>query len=197
MSTTAPSRRPSTSVSSSTPGCRCSSSATASTTRPPSAWIRCRSRCGARPTPRSGHWARRPPVFCFKGWMTQRSWRWAMPVEREQCRQHLDLLVIVDGAPVAVEVKTRYTSARAGRLTRAGNLPRPRLRRAAREDGHRQGSQPYLAARVQGWIDTGNDMQAWTCGPSSLTSSRCWPSSGTCPRSNRVRKRLSPTCCPG
>jgi hypothetical protein len=80
-----------------------------------------------------------------------------MPVEREQCRQHLDLLVIVDGAPVAVEVKTRYTSARAGRLTRAGNLPRPRLRRAAREDGHRQGSQPYVAARVQGWIDTGND----------------------------------------
>ena len=78
-------------------------------------------------------------------------------LEREEGRQHLDLLVIIDGAPVAVEVKTRYTSAQAGRLTRVGNLPRPRLRRAGSRGGHRQASQPYITARVGDWIDVDED----------------------------------------
>lgn len=41
---------------------------------------------------------------------------------RDEGRQDLDLLVIVDNSLVAVEVKTRYTSKSAGRLTRASNL---------------------------------------------------------------------------
>lgn len=78
-------------------------------------------------------------------------------LEREQGRQHLDLLVVIDGAPVAIEVKTRYTSSRAGRLTRAGNLPRPRLRRTGSRGGHRQASQLYVSARVGDWIDVNGD----------------------------------------
>jgi hypothetical protein len=72
---------------------------------------------------------------------------------RDGARQDLDLLVIVDGALIAYEVKTRYLSTRAGRLTRVGNLPRPRLRRAASPTGHRQGSQAYVAQRLDGVLD--------------------------------------------
>ena len=78
-------------------------------------------------------------------------------LQREEGRQHLDMLIIIDDAPVAVEVKTRYTSARAGRLTKAGNLPRPRLRRARSQPGHQQASQQYVAARVGDWVDVGED----------------------------------------
>jgi hypothetical protein len=60
-------------------------------------------------------------------------------LERDDGRQHLDLLAVVNGELLAFEIKTRYTSARAGRVTRAGNLARPRLRRAAGEAGYRQG----------------------------------------------------------
>lgn len=73
-------------------------------------------------------------------------------MERDGGRQDLDLLVVLDGELTAIEVKTRYTSARAGRTTRAGNLPRPRLRQ--RGLGPRQGSQPYVRDRLSHTIDT-------------------------------------------
>lgn len=73
---------------------------------------------------------------------------------RDEGRQDLDLVAIVDGELTAFEVKTRYRSARAGRLTRAGNLPRPRLRRT--RDGHRQASQSYVTDRIGGLVDTGD-----------------------------------------
>lgn len=73
---------------------------------------------------------------------------------RDEGRQDLDLVAIIDGELTALEVKTRYRSARAGRLTRAGNLPRPRLKRA--RDGHRQASQSYVAHRLGGIVDTGD-----------------------------------------
>lgn len=38
-------------------------------------------------------------------------------------RQDLDLVVMIDGELIVYEVKTRYLSSRAGRLTRSGNLP--------------------------------------------------------------------------
>lgn len=49
---------------------------------------------------------------------------------REGGRQDLDLLAIIDGALIAVEVKRRYRSSLAGHLTRAGNLRHLYLRRA-------------------------------------------------------------------
>lgn len=74
---------------------------------------------------------------------------------RNEGRQDLDLLVIFEGTLTAVEVKTRYLARQAGHLTRAGNLLRPRMRRAASPSGNRQGSQEYVAARLAGFIDTG------------------------------------------
>lgn len=76
---------------------------------------------------------------------------------RDEGRQDLDLLVIVDGSLVAIEVKTRHTSKSAGRLTRAGNLARPRLRRPGSPTGHRQGSQRYVAERLSAHLETGHD----------------------------------------
>ncbi len=67
-------------------------------------------------------------------------------LDRAEGRQDLDMVAVVEGVLVAFEVKTRYSSQRAGRVTRAGNLPRPRLRRTS--TGHRQGSQPYIADRI-------------------------------------------------
>lgn len=78
-------------------------------------------------------------------------------LERENGCQHLDLIVAIDDVFIAYEVKTRYVSERAGRVTRAGNLVRPRLRRAATEGHHRQGSQGYVAARLGGWADLTED----------------------------------------
>ncbi|MCJ1707517.1 hypothetical protein [Microbacterium sp. VKM Ac-2923] len=71
---------------------------------------------------------------------------------RTEGRQDLDLAVIVDDELTALEVKTRYRSALAGRLTRAGNLRRPRLRRT--QHGGRQASQSYVADRIGGIVDT-------------------------------------------
>jgi hypothetical protein len=76
---------------------------------------------------------------------------------RSEGRQDLDLLAIIEGTLTAVEVKTRYLSRQAGRLTRGGNLLRPRMRRAASAGGTRQGSQKYVTARLAGSIDTGED----------------------------------------
>jgi hypothetical protein len=71
-------------------------------------------------------------------------------------RQDLDLVVVIDEELVVYEVKTCFHSANAGRLTKAGNLRRPRLRRAPTPRGDRQGSQPYVAARLGDVVDTTN-----------------------------------------
>jgi len=73
---------------------------------------------------------------------------------RQHGRQDLDMLAIVDDALIAFEVKTRYTSTTAGRLTRAGNLTRPRLRRPGTPTGHSQGSQRYVGDRLGDFVDT-------------------------------------------
>jgi len=74
---------------------------------------------------------------------------------RDGTRQDLDLLAIVDGELVAYEVKTRYAALKAGRITRAGNLLRPRLQRS-RIPGAGQASQPYVAKRLESHIDVGD-----------------------------------------
>jgi hypothetical protein len=71
-------------------------------------------------------------------------------------RQDLDLLAIVDGALIDVEVKTRYRSRLAGHITRAVNLRRPRLRRPWSAAGDRQGSQAYVTDRLAASVDTGD-----------------------------------------
>ena len=73
--------------------------------------------------------------------------------ERNQSRQQLDILAVLDGDLTAIEVKTRYNSNRAGHVTRAGNLSRPRLRRPSEPSRYRQGSQPYLAQRISDYVD--------------------------------------------
>lgn len=78
-------------------------------------------------------------------------------LDRVEGRQDLDIVAIVDGSLVAFEVKTRYGSRRAGTVTRAGNLPRPRLRTS--RSGHRQASQPYVTDRIERIIDTGRGYQ--------------------------------------
>jgi hypothetical protein len=75
---------------------------------------------------------------------------------RDGASQNLDLLAFVDGELIAYEVKTRYRSKRAGRVTRAGNLLRPRLNRARSEAAGRQGSQSYVGQRVDAFVDTGD-----------------------------------------
>ncbi|WP_425003050.1 hypothetical protein [Mycolicibacterium sp. S3B2] len=74
---------------------------------------------------------------------------------RDGSCQDLDLLAIVDGELIAYEVKTRYAAAKAGRLTRTGNLLRPRMQRS-RVPGSGQASQPYVAERLAGQIDVGH-----------------------------------------
>lgn len=76
---------------------------------------------------------------------------------RAMGRQDLDVLAIVDDILVAFEVKTRFHSRYAGRTTRTGDLYRPRLRRASGLDGHRQGSQPYVARRLSDYVDTDDE----------------------------------------
>jgi hypothetical protein len=75
---------------------------------------------------------------------------------RQGGRQDLDLVAVVDGELTVFEVKTRFRSKDAGRLTRAGNLPRPRLRRPKRTMTHQQGSQHYVAQRLHDNVDTGD-----------------------------------------
>ena len=72
-------------------------------------------------------------------------------------RQDLDALAIIDGALVAFEVKTRFHSQYAGRITRTGDLHRPRLRRTKGPGGHRQGSQRYVADRLADHVDTDDE----------------------------------------
>jgi len=75
---------------------------------------------------------------------------------RQDGRQDLDLVAVIDGELTAFEVKTQFLGRRAGTLTRAGNLPRPRMRPPAKPEHGRQASQPYVAARLVGVIDTGD-----------------------------------------
>jgi hypothetical protein len=72
---------------------------------------------------------------------------------RQKGRQDLDIVAICGEALVAFEVKARHRSALAGRLTRAGNLPAPRLRRSIAGSRPRQGSQDYVAARLRGMVE--------------------------------------------
>lgn len=74
---------------------------------------------------------------------------------RRGADQDLDLVVMIDGEPIAYEVKTSYHSRKSFALTRAGNLPTPRLRRARADGEARQGSQPYVAVRMDDIVDTG------------------------------------------
>jgi hypothetical protein len=73
---------------------------------------------------------------------------------RDGARQDLDLLAIVEGELVVYEVKTRYASTKAGRLTKLGNLPRPRLQRS-RTPSNGQASQPYVTERLTDHLDVG------------------------------------------
>ena len=76
---------------------------------------------------------------------------------RDEGRQDLDAVVLIDGVLVAVEVKARYHSGRAGTLTRAGNLRRPRLRRGRRGvDDVRSPAQlsgEYVGPRVAQFVE--------------------------------------------
>lgn len=73
---------------------------------------------------------------------------------RDDGRQDLDLVVVLDGSLVAVEVKTRYNGRLAGRLTRTGQLAAPRLGRRRGVDGSVQGTQEYVTARLARLVDT-------------------------------------------
>lgn len=72
---------------------------------------------------------------------------------RDEGRQDLDLVVVLDGSLVAVEVKTRYNGRSAGRLTRAGRLPAPRLGRSRLPGKPAQGTQEYVGARLASVVD--------------------------------------------
>lgn len=72
---------------------------------------------------------------------------------RTRNRQDLDIVAAVEGALVVFEVKTRFVSRKAGRLTRHGNLLHPKLRRAAASA--RQASQEYAADRLEDIVDIG------------------------------------------
>ncbi|GAA2056684.1 hypothetical protein [Leifsonia soli] len=72
-------------------------------------------------------------------------------MERTDGRQDLDIVAWLGDTLIAYEVKTTFTSRRAGTLNHAGNLHRPRLRRT--KIGSRQASQPYAADRLGDIID--------------------------------------------
>lgn len=78
-------------------------------------------------------------------------------LERENGRQHLDLVAVINGELVAFDVKTRYNSRSAGRLTRAGNLMRPHLRRVALENEYGLGSRSNVKVFLKDWVDLGED----------------------------------------
>jgi hypothetical protein len=73
---------------------------------------------------------------------------------RPERRQDLDVVAICGDELIAFEVKARHRSRLAGRLTRAGNLRAPRLRRPTAGTSPRQGSQRYVADRLADIIDT-------------------------------------------
>lgn len=73
---------------------------------------------------------------------------------RDAGRQDLDTVAFIDGELIAFEVKTQFLGRHAGKITRAGNLARPRMRPPASPERERQGSQPYVAARLGDVVDT-------------------------------------------
>lgn len=78
-------------------------------------------------------------------------------MDRTMGRQDLDLIAILDGQLVAFEVKAQYNSKKAGKLTRNGDLHRPRLRRTGTKQ--RQASQPYITDRITKFVDTGDHFE--------------------------------------
>jgi hypothetical protein len=73
---------------------------------------------------------------------------------REAGRQDLDIVAFIDSELMAFEVKTQFLGRRAGKVTRAGNLPRPRMRPPTKPERGRQASQPYVTARLADIVDT-------------------------------------------
>lgn len=69
---------------------------------------------------------------------------------RNDGRQDLDLVAVIDGELTVVEVKTRYLSGIAGTRTRAGNLRRPKL---STRGPARQSSADYNATRLTSIVD--------------------------------------------
>ena len=88
-------------------------------------------------------------------------------MERTDGRQDLDLVVFVDGELVAIEVKTRFLGAKAGVVTRAGNLRRPTMNRARRDRAgrvaERQGTPSYAAVRLGNTLERPDDgvVETW------------------------------------
>ncbi len=78
---------------------------------------------------------------------------------RDGSAQDLDIVAVVDGSLIAFEVKTKFMTKSAGRRTRAGNLGRPRMRRASTLSTSRQGSQGYVADRLGNILDVANDYE--------------------------------------
>ncbi len=67
---------------------------------------------------------------------------------RDGQAHRIDLVAVLDDAPIAFEVKTRFVGRSAGKRTRLGNLARPRMQRPATLSGHKQGSQGHVAAHL-------------------------------------------------
>jgi hypothetical protein len=76
---------------------------------------------------------------------------------RDEGRQDMDIVALIDGEVVAIEVKSRYFASRAGKLTSAGNIHRPRLRSAGRTS--RQGTQTYAAERLKQFLDVDGEVR--------------------------------------
>ena len=80
---------------------------------------------------------------------------------RNSGRQDLDAIAIVDGSLVAYEVKSRFHGRLAGKRTRAGDVPKPRLtRRRSRADGtvgFAQATRGYVLERVEQFIDVDDE----------------------------------------
>lgn len=77
-------------------------------------------------------------------------------MSRDGALQDLDIVASLDGQLTAFEVKARYLSHTAGRMTRSGNLYRPRTRRPASGAAPRQASQAYVRQRLSSIVDTGS-----------------------------------------
>jgi hypothetical protein len=88
-------------------------------------------------------------------------------MDRTHRRQDLDLLVMIDGELIAIEVKTRYQGVKAGKLSRSGNLPKPRMNRARVTSSgvrsSRQRTPEYAAERLTAVLSNPEDgvIETW------------------------------------